>query len=113
MGKIPDRRTEITYKAVIGGRLCTTRRSPILPEPIAVDVAVTEGRLSFLPGEVCKICSRQEGIKGSHRSKLCRKAAVELTEVSFTHSTDEVANNRRGKGWTVMGCVKSKLIDCD
>lgn len=61
MGKIPDRRTEITYKAVIGGRLCKTRRSPILPEPNAVDVAVTEGRLSFLPGEVCKICSRQEG----------------------------------------------------
>ena len=28
MGKIPDRRTELTYKAVIGGRLCTTRRSP-------------------------------------------------------------------------------------
>lgn len=113
LGKIPDRRTEITYKAVIGGRLCTTRRSPILPEPISVDVAVTEGRLSFLPGEVCKICSRQEGIKGSHSSKLCRKAAVELTEVSFTHSTDEVANHHRGKGWTVRGCVKSKLKDCD
>ena len=53
------------------------------------------------------------GIKGSHRSKPCRKAAVELTEVSSTHSTDEVANHHRGKRWTVRDCVKSKLIDCD
>ena len=35
--------------------------SSLIPEPIAVDVAATEGRLSFLPREVCKICSRQEG----------------------------------------------------
>lgn len=53
------------------------------------------------------------GIKGSHRSKPCRKATVELTEVSFTNSTDEVANYHRGKGWTVRNCVKSKLRDCD
>lgn len=50
--------------------------------------------------------------KVSHRSNPCRKAAVELTEVSFTHSTDKVANHHRGKGWTVRDCVKSKLIDC-
>lgn len=71
-------------------------------------------KVIVLTREVCKICSRQEGIKGSHRSKLCRKAAVELTEVSFTHSTDEVANHHRGKGVDgKRGCVKSKLIDCD
>ena len=51
--------------------------------------------------------------KGSHRSKPCRKAVVGLTEFCFTHSTDEVANHHRGKGWTVRDCVKSKLIDCD
>lgn len=114
MGKIPDRRTEITYKAVIGGRLCTTRRSPILPEPIAVDVAVTEGRLSFLPGRSVRYApDKRDKEKVPDRSNPCRKAAVELTEVSFTHSTDEVANHHRGKGWTVRGCVKSKLIDCD
>ena len=50
--------------------------------------------------------------KVPHRSNPCRKAAVELTEVSFTHSTDEVANHHRGKEWTVRDCVKSKLIDC-
>ena len=35
----------------------------MLPEPHTVDEAAARGRLSFLPGETCKICSRQEGLK--------------------------------------------------
>jgi len=42
----------------------------------------------------------QGTLPSSHRSKPCRKAAVELAEVSSTHSTEEVANHHRGKGWT-------------
>lgn len=41
------------------------------------------------------------GFKAIHRSKLHRKVAVELAEVSSTHSTKETANHRKGKGWTV------------
>lgn len=48
----------------------------------------------------------------SHRSKPCRKAAVELAEVSSTHSTEEVANYHEGKGWTIRSCVKLKMNDC-
>ena len=47
-----------------------------------------------------------------HRSKPCRKAAVELAEVSSTHSTEEVVNHHGGKGWTIRSCVKSKVCDC-
>ena len=39
------------------GRLCQTRRSPMLPESHTVDAAVTERRLLFLLGEVCKVRS--------------------------------------------------------
>ena len=57
------------------------------------------------------------GLQGTlltiQRSKPCRKAAVELAEVSSTHSTEETANNRGGKGWTIRSCVKSKVNDCD
>ena len=35
------------------------------------------------------------------RGKPCRKTAVELAEVSSTHSTDEAVNHREGKGWTI------------
>ena len=55
----------------------------------------------------------QGTLLSSHRSKPCRKAAVELAEVSSTHSTEEVANPHGGKGWTIRGCVKSKLNGCD
>ena len=48
----------------------------------------------------------------SHRSKPCRKAAVELAEVSSAHSTEEVVNHHRGKGWTIRSCVESKVNDC-
>ena len=72
-----------------------------------------EGYRSY-PGRSVRYApdKRDKEKKVSHRSNPCRKAAVELTEVSFTHSTDEVANHHRGKGWTVRDCVKSKLIDC-
>lgn len=45
----------------------------------------------------------------SHRSKLCRKATVELVQASSTHSNEEVANHHGGKGWTIRGCVESKM----
>lgn len=97
MGKIPDRRTEITYKAVIGGRLCTTRRSPILPEPIAVDVAVTEGRLSFLPGEVCKVAPDKRdkekfptGVIRVERQRLnLQKSASPIVPMKWLTTTEE------------------------
>ena len=105
MGKIPDRRTEITYKAVIGGRLCTTRRSPILPEPIAVDVAVTEGRLSFLPGRSVRYApdKREEkvptGVSCVERQRLnLQKSASPIVPMKWLITTEE-------RGWTVKGVV--------
>ena len=108
MGKVPSRRTEIAYKADLGRmtlqdkRKSNTTRIPYSRcggRGMKVIVLTWGGLQGMLPS--------------SHGSKPCRKAAVELAEVSSTHSTDEVANHHGGKGWTIRSCVKSKMNDCD
>ena len=68
-----------------------------------INVVGARGDSSYtLPGEICRICSRERAGKNAHRSKLHRKVVVEPAEVSSTHSTEEAGNDRRGKGWTVI-----------
>ena len=83
----------------------------------AVMFKSSASKLMFEPEDGMKVIVLTRGyLQGtlltSHRSKPCRKAAVELAEVSSIHSTEEVANHHGGKGWTIRSCVKSKVNDC-
>ena len=108
MGKVPSRRTEIAYKADLGRTTLQDKR---------------KSNTTRIPYSRCGGCGMKVivltwgGLQGmlpsSHRSKPCRKATVELAEISSAHSTDEVANHHGGKGWTIRSCVKSKMKDCD
>ena len=107
MGKVPSRRTEIAYKADLGRTTLQDKR---------------KSNTTRIPYSKCGGCGMkvivltwgdlQGMLPTSHRSKPCRKAAVELAEVSSTHSTEEVANHHGGKEWTIRSCVKSKVNDC-
>ena len=108
MGKVPNRRTEIAYKADLGRTTLQHKR---------------KSNTTRIPYSRCGGCGMkvivltwgdlQGTLLTSQRSKPCRKAAVELAEVSSTHSTEEVVNHHGGKGWTIRSCVKSKVNDCD
>lgn len=54
MGKVSDRRTEITYKAVSGRTILRNKGKSNATQPYAVDVAVTKLRLLVLPRETGK-----------------------------------------------------------
>ena len=108
MGKVLSRRTEIAYKADLGRTTLPNKKKS----------NATRIPYSRCGGYGMKVIVLTRGglqgtLPSSHRSKPCRKAAVELAEVSSTHSTEEVANHHRGKGWTIRSCVKSKVNDCD
>ena len=107
MGKVPSRRTGIAYKAELGRTTLPDKR---------------KSNTTRIPCSKCGGCGMkvivltrgdlQGMLPSSHRSKPCRKAAVELAEVSSTHGTEEVVNHHGGKGWTIRSCVKSKVNDC-
>lgn len=107
MGKVPSRRTEIAYKADLGRTTLQDKR---------------KSNTTRIPYSKCGGCGMkvivltwgdlQGMLPTSHRSKPCRKAAVELAEVSSTYSTEEVINHHGGKEWTIRSCVKSKVYDC-
>ena len=107
MGKVPSCRTEIAYKADLGRMTLQDK---------------WKSNTTRIPYSRCGGCGMkvivltwgdlQGTLLTSHRSKPCREVAVELVEVSSAHSTEEVVNLHRGKGWTVRSCVKSKVYDC-
>ena len=107
MGKVPSRRTEIAYKADLGRTtLQDTRKSNTTRIPYSKCGGCGMKVIVLTWGDL------QGMLPSSHRSKPCRKAAVELAEVSSTQSTEEVINHHGGKGWTIRCCVKSKVYDC-
>ena len=107
MGKVLSRRTEIAYKADLGRTTLQDKRK-------SNTTRIPYSRCDGYGTKVIVLTwgGLQGTLLSSHRSKPCRKAAVELAEVSSTHSTEEVVNHHGGKGWTIRSCVKSKVCDC-